>query len=343
MALLVLSAADVHAALSFADCAEAVRDALTALASGRAQQPLRTVIQPAGAAGLVALMPAYLAGAAGAALADNGGAATYGLKALCITPGNPAAGLDTHQGVVLLSDGRTGEPVALLNASAVTEIRTAAVSVVATDLLARPDATTLAVIGAGVQARAHILALDRSRMLAGIRVASRDSDRAGQLAASLHGRTRAPVRASSSVQEAVTGADIIVTATSSAVPVLSRDWIALGTHINAVGACVANARELDTATVAAAVLFADRRDSLLAESGDYLLAAADGAVGPDRVRGELGEVLLGAAPGRLTQGEITVFESLGLAVEDLAAAALAYRKATEASETGAIVGTLVQF
>lgn len=335
MPLLVLSAADVHAVLGYSDCALAMRDALTALAAGRAQQPLRTVFRPARAAGLVALMPAYLAG--------DGGAAAYGLKAICITPGNPAAGLDTHQGVVLLSDGGSGEPVAILNASAVTEIRTAAVSVVATELLARPDAATLAVIGAGVQARAHILALDRARRLACIRVASRDSDRAGQLAASLRGRTRAPVRASSSAREAVAGADIIVTATTSPGPVLHCDWIAPGTHINAVGACVPHERELDTATVAAAVLFADRRDSLLAESGDYRLAAAENAVGPDQVRGELGEVLLGTAPGRLTQGEITVFESLGLAVEDLAAAALAYQNASRARESGAAIGNVVAF
>ena len=124
---------------------------------------------------------------------------------------------------------------------------------------------------------------------------------------------------------------------------LHRDWIAPGTHINAVGACVPHARELDTRTVAEAVLFADRRDSLLAESGDYRLAAADGAIGPEQVRGELGEILLGAAPGRLTEDEITVFESLGLAVEDLAAAALAYRKASEARAAGGTVGTLVQF
>jgi ornithine cyclodeaminase/alanine dehydrogenase-like protein (mu-crystallin family) len=343
MPLLVLSAADVHAVLGYAECAQVMRDALIALAAGRAQQPLRTVVQPAGAAGLIALMPAYLAGDGGTGLAGDGGAAAYGLKALCITPGNPAAGLDTHQGVVVLSDGRTGEPVAILNASAVTEIRTAAVSVVATELLARPDAATLAVIGAGVQARAHVLALDHARRLADIRVASRDSDRAGLLVAGLRGRTRAPVRASPSAREAVTGADIIVTATSSAAPVLHRDWIAPGAHINAVGACVPHAHELDTATVAAAVLFADRRDSLIAESGDYRLAAADGAVGPDRVRGELGEVLLGAAPGRLTPGEITVFESLGLAVEDLAAAALAYRNAARARETGAAIGSLVAF
>jgi ornithine cyclodeaminase len=333
--LLVLSAADVHAVLGYAECAVAMRDALTALADGHAQQPLRTVVQPAGAAGLVALMPAYLD--------VDASPAAYGLKAICVTPSNPAVGLDTHQGVVLLSDGRTGEPAAILNASAITEIRTAAVSIVATELLARKNAATLAVIGAGVQARAHILALDHARRLADIRVASRDRDRAGQLAASLRGQTRAPVRACSTAREAVTGADIVVTATSSAAPVLRHDWIAPGTHINAVGACVPHARELDTATVAAAALFADRRDSLLAESGDYLLAAADGAVGPDRVRAELGDVLRGAAPGRLTPEELTVFESLGLAVEDLAAAALAYRNATMAREAGTPIGSLVAF
>jgi ornithine cyclodeaminase len=333
--LVVLSAADVHAVLGYAECAGAMRDALTALASGRAQQPLRTVIQPAGAAGLVALMPAYFA--------DDGGASAYGLKAICITPGNPAAGLDTHQGVVLLSDGRTGEPLAILNASAVTEIRTAAVSVVATELLARTDAGTLAVIGAGVQARSHILALDTARPLTEIRVASREPVGAGRLAASVRGQTRASVRACSSVREAVTGADIIVTATSSATPVLHRDWIAPGTHINAVGACVPDARELDSATVGASVLFADRRDSLFIESGDYRLAAADGVADPGSVRADLGQVLLGEADGRRDDSEITIFESLGLAVEDLAAAALAYRKALQVRQSTPPVGSWFGF
>lgn len=334
MDLLVLSGADVHAVLGYSDCAQAMRGALTALAAGRAQQPLRTVVQPAGAAGLVALMPAYLA---------DDGASAYGLKAICITPGNPVAGLDTHQGVVLLSDGRTGEPLAILNASAVTEIRTAAVSVVATELLARQDAGTLAVVGAGVQARSHILALDTARRLTEIRVASRNPAGAERLTASVRGETRAIVRACSSVREAVAGADIIVTATSSATPVLHRDWIAPGTHINAVGACVPDARELDSATVAAGVLFADRRDSLFAESGDYRLAAADGAAGPDSVRAELGQLLLGEADGRRDDGEITIFESLGLAVEDLSAAMLAYQKALQAKEASAPVGSWVSF
>jgi ornithine cyclodeaminase/alanine dehydrogenase-like protein (mu-crystallin family) len=331
--LLVLAAADVHAVLDYTDCAAAMRGALTALTAGRAQQPLRTVIKPDGAAGIVALMPAYLADGEGC----------YGLKALCITPANPAAGLDAHQGVVLLSDGKTGAPVAILNASALTEIRTAAVSVVATELLARPDADTLAVIGSGVQARAHIRALDQARPLSEVRVASRDQESARRLAAALRGQTRAPVRSCESARAAVDGADIIVTATSSPEPVLQRDWVVPGTHINAVGACLPNARELDTATVAACVLIADRRESVLAESGDYLLAAADGAVGPDHIRAELGELLLGGAHGRVAAEDITTFESLGLAIEDLAAAELAYRRAVQARDAGTTIGTWVDF
>jgi ornithine cyclodeaminase/alanine dehydrogenase-like protein (mu-crystallin family) len=331
MRLLVLSAAEVHALLGYDECAGAVRDALVALEAGRAQQPLRTVLRPEGAAGLVALMPSYASGTG----ADE---AAYGLKAICITPANPAAGLDTHQGVVLLSSGRTGEPLALLNASAVTEIRTAAVSVIASELLARKDADVLAVIGAGVQARAHILALDQARPLREIRLASRHRASADQLAASVRDLIRAPVRACDGAAKAVDGAGIVVTATSSAEPVLRGDWLRPGTHVNAVGACLPTARELDGAAMAAGVLFADRRESLLAEAGDYVIAASEGAVGPASVRAELGEVLAGRAPGRTGDDEITVFESLGLAVEDLAAARCAYLKA---AETGA--GSWIDF
>jgi ornithine cyclodeaminase len=338
MDLLVLSAADVHAVLGYAECAQAMRDALLALAAGQAQMPLRTVTRPTGAAGLVALMPSYLAGSGG----DVAGA-SYGLKAICITPSNPHIGLDTHQGVVLLSRGATGEPVALLNASAVTEIRTASVSVVATDLLASPNATELAVIGTGVQAQAHVLALDSVRPLTAIRVAGRQPARAAEFAARLAGRTRAAVQPCNTAREAVAGAGIVVTATSSAVPVLELDWLEPGVHINAVGACVPTMRELDTATVAGAALFADRRDSVLTESGDYVLAAAEGAVGPDQIRAELGEVLAGSATGRTTAAEITIFESLGLAIEDLAAAAQACAVATRTRGTAGQIGSWVEF
>ena len=319
MRLLVLGAGDVRRLLAYDECAEAMRGALAGLARGQLHQPLRTVIRPPGAAGMMALMPAYQA-----APAEK---AAYGLKAICIVPGNPAAGLDSHQGVVLLSSAATGEPLALLNASAVTEIRTAAVSAVATELLARRDATELAIIGTGVQARSHLLAIAALRPLTLIRVAGRDPARARRFAEEMRERTAAVVTPCDSAADAVAGAGIVVTATSSAEPVLCRDWLAPGAHINAVGACVPQARELDTETMAAAVLFTDSRESVTSEAGDYLMAEAEGAVGPDHIRAEIGELLTGRAPGRAGDDEITVFESLGLAVEDLAAAALAYRRA----------------
>jgi ornithine cyclodeaminase/alanine dehydrogenase-like protein (mu-crystallin family) len=317
--LLVLGADEVRALLPWGECADAMRDALAALASGEVHQPLRTIIRPEGAFGMMGLMPAYRAGSGGPG---------YGLKAICIFPGNPAAGLDAHQGVVMLFSAQTGEPLAVLNASAVTEIRTAAVSAVATGLLARAGATELAIVGTGVQARAHLLAVAAARPLTSVRVAGRDPARARRFADEMRGRTPVPVTACGSAAEAVAGAQIIVTATSSAEPVLRREWLAPGTHINAVGACLPHARELDTATMAAAAVFADSRESAVSEAGDYVLAAAEGAVGPGSIRAEIGELITGAAPGRRSDEEITVFESLGLAVEDLAAATLAYSRAS---------------
>ena len=340
--LLVLSARDVHKLLPYGECADLVAGALAALARGEVYQPLRTVLQPPGRGGssppgLMALMPAIRAGGGGP---DPD--AAYGLKAICIFPGNPGLGKDAHQGVVLLSSPDTGEPQALLNASALTEIRTAAASVVATRLLARADASELAIIGTGVQARAHAIALAqdyaaRGRPLAGIRIAGRTPGRAAQAAAEL-AAAGVPAAACGSAAEAVAGAGIVVTATSSATPVLERSWLADGTHINAVGACLPHARELDSATMAAAAVFADSRESALAEAGDLRLAIAEHSTPPVHIRGEIGELLSGTVPGRTGDREITVFESLGLAAEDLAAAQGAYRNA---ARLGA--GTWVDF
>ncbi len=287
-------------------------------------QPLRSVLKPDGAAGFMALMPSYQAGPA----------AGYGLKAICVTPGNPAVGLDSHQGIVLLSSPQTGQPLALLNASAVTEIRTAAVSAVATSLLARQDADVLAIVGTGVQARAHLMAISATRPLTEVRIAGTSPAKAAKFAADVAPAALAEVGAPAvrfipcdAARDAVAGAGIVVTATSSAVPVLRSEWLAPGAHINAVGACLPHARELDTATVAGS-------------SGDYLLAAADGAVGPGHIRAEIGDLLAGLTPGeaRRDAEEITIFESLGLAIEDLAAAVVAYQAARD---TGA--GSWVDF
>ena len=313
MGLLVLSGHHVHELLPYDECAEVMRQALAGLARGTLQQPPRTMVTPQGAAGFMALMPAYARGTA------------YSLKALCVTPGNPALGKDAHQGGVLLFAADTGEPLGLVNASAVTEIRTAATSAVATALLARPGAAELAVIGTGVQGRAHARALAATRPLTGIRLAGRDPARAREVAAALAAELGLPVSAHAAARDAIEGADIVVTATNSAEPVLSRAWLAAGAHVNAVGAYTPSTREIDTATMAEAALFVDSRESVENEAGDYLLARQEGADNP--VRADLGELLTGTAPGRNSDDEITVFESLGLAAEDLAAASYLYQKA----------------
>ncbi|HEY3904986.1 MAG TPA: ornithine cyclodeaminase family protein [Streptosporangiaceae bacterium] len=322
MQLLVLSGQAVGEVLGYKECAGAMRTALIARANGEVFQPLRTVLKPDRADGLMVLMPSYQAGQE----------AGYGLKAICVTPGNPSRGLDSHQGIVLLSSSETGEPLAVLNASALTEIRTAAVSAVATDVLANQDADVLAIIGTGVQARAHLRAIVSTRPLAEIRVAGRTLEKAAKFVAELGPEVTAGTKliGCASVQQAVEGAGIVVTATNSAEPVLRREWLTPGVHINAVGACLPHMRELDTVTVADAALFGDSRDSVLAEAGDYVLAAAEGVIGPDHIQAELGDLLAGGGkPGRTGEREITIFESLGLAVEDLAAAALAYLTARD--------------
>jgi ornithine cyclodeaminase len=259
-------------------------------------------------------MPAY--GTAGAK-------SYYALKEICLFPGNPARGLDTHLGAVLLHSGETGELLAAANASAITAIRTAAVSAVATKLLARQNASTLTILGAGVQAKSHLEAIPLVRDIGSIRIFSRSKGKAEELAAT---DERAAVV--ESVEEAVDGADIIVTATSSKEPILRREWLPAGVHINAVGSSIASSRELDSASMAAATLFVDRRESTINESGDYLMALRDGAIQEGHIRAEIGEILLGKAQGRTSEDEITLFKSLGIAVEDLASVAFLYDKAS---------------
>jgi ornithine cyclodeaminase len=317
MRVLVLSHADVERLLPMDECVGLMADALSALARGLVHQPLRMIVRPPQAKGFLALMPAHLAGARPA----------YGLKALSLFPSNPAIGKDAHQGSVLLYDNETGELRALMNASAITAIRTAAVSGVATRELAREDAAVLALVGAGVQGRSHLAAMACVRPIKSVRVACRRLDKAKQFAEEMSARYRFPIVPKETVEEAVRGAQIIVTATTSAEPVLKFEWISAGAHLNAIGASRATDRELDSATVRASKLFVDRRESALAEAGDLVLAVKDGSVGPDHVRAELGEVLIGAVPGRQSPDEITLFKSVGLAVEDVAAADFLYAKA----------------
>jgi ornithine cyclodeaminase len=312
--VLVLSYGDIVATLPLEECAEAIASVLAAHARGEAHMPLRTVITPPGASGFMGLMPAWRA-----AQVDNG--ATFALKANCVMPDNPGRGLDRHQGTVTLFDGEIGVPKAILNGSAITAIRTAAVSAVATRLLARAGARVLAILGAGVQARAHLRAL--AGEFDSIRIYSPTAAHVAALIEGVDGAVASP-----SAEDAVRGADVVITATGSREPVLKRAWLPSGAHVNAVGASRPDARELDVETVAASALFVDSRESLRNEAGEYQLAVRKGLIsGEDHIRAELGEVLAGIRPGRISDQELTLFRSLGLAVEDLAAAELAVANA----------------
>jgi ornithine cyclodeaminase len=291
-----------------------MRAVLAGHAQGKAHLPLRSVMAPPGANGLMGLMPAW-------GPAANGRAAEFALKVVCIMRGNPARGLDAHQGLVALFDGATGVPEAILDASALTEIRTAAVTAVATDLLARADAGVLAILGAGVQARAHVRALRATREFTEIRA---------------YAPTAAHVLALDSVvtcgtaEEAVRDADVVVTATNSRTPVLRHEWLSPGAHLNAIGASVPSAHEIEPETFAEAVVFADSRESVRAEAGEYRLAVERGLIDGERhIRAELGELLAGTHRGRESEHELTLFRSLGIAVEDLAAARSAVDTARE--------------
>jgi alanine dehydrogenase len=319
MDVLVIGQKDVRRLLSHADCIEVMAGALAGLARGDGLQPLRSAIRLPGGAGLLGVMPAYLGGEVGAP----------GIKVITVFPGNHGSELDSHQGAVLLFEGKRGRLLAVVDASEVTAIRTAAVSGLATRLLARDDATELALLGSGVQARSHLHAIAAVRRLTRVRVWSRDARRGAAFAERAAGEIGAEVVAVASAREAVRGAGVVCTTTAARTPILEGAWLEPGMHVNAVGACVPSARELDGAAVARARLFVDRRESALAEAGDLLLARGEGAIGDDHIAGELGELLLGAAEGRRSAGDITLFKSLGIGIEDVAAAQFIFERARE--------------
>ena len=302
--MLVLNQEEVERLLDMEGCIGAMEGALSALARGEVLVPLRMVVHPGDEPSLLGLMPAHRAG-------DS---PLYSLKTVAVFPDNPKRGLDAHQGTVTLFDGETGEVRVLMNASAITAIRTAAVSAVATKLLAREDARTLGILGAGVQARTHLEALRLVRGFDTVRIYSPNPAHRQALA------EEGGAEAVESAEQAVRDADVVVTATNSVEPVLNREWLKPGTHVNVVGGRPPQMREIDVQTVAESAFYTDKRESAEAEAWDYRDALDRGAIRPGHIRGEIGEVLIGAAVGRSDREELTVFRSLGLAVEDLAAA-----------------------
>ena len=313
---LLLSEKDVRDVLTMDDLIAAMDKALAAFSAGRVAQPLRTVLEVGEQKAFFGVMPAFLPGVP-----------ALGTKLVTVFGRNPEIGLPTHLATIVLLDPESGGLLALMDGRYITEARTAAVSAVSVRLLAREDAATLAILGSGVQARSHLEAVARVRALRRITVWSpRESSRAG-FVREMQPHFDVPIVASESARDAVDGADLVVLATAARDPVVASEWIAPGTHVCAVGACRPDQREMDTALVTRARLFVDSRAGAFAEAGDVVLPIAEGAIAREHVLGELGEVAAGNVAGRTSPADVTVFKSLGMAVEDVAAAHLAYERA----------------
>lgn len=325
--LLLLDGNDVRRLLPMRECVDLMAGALAAFSRGAAVQPLRTVIDAGGERGLLFTMPAWLAEPPALAV-----------KLITLFPGNREHGRESHQGAIVLFDAERGHVAALIDAAAVTAIRTAAVSAVATRLLANPGASRLAILGTGVQALSHLEAMLSVRPVSEVRIWGKTLADAEAFAAGASERFRVAVEPCRAAESAVRDAELVCTVTASREPVLYGAWLAPGVHINAVGAHSRSTRELDTAAIAAASVWVDSREAAAAEAGDIGIPIAEGAIGPGHVRGEIGEALTGAVAGRGSGDEITLFKSLGLAVEDAAAAAYLHRRAIEAG-----AGASVQF
>jgi alanine dehydrogenase len=308
-----LSESDVRAVLSPAELIDAMESALAALSAGRVVQPVRTAFE-LGDRTFFALMPAF-----------DREQAILGAKLVSVVPANFAKGIPTHLAAISLFDAVTGELTAVMDGRYITEVRTAAASAVSVRHLARADASVLAILGSGVQARSHLEALPLVRNFTEIRAWSPTRDHLERFVAG------APmsVRAARSAEEAVRGADVVVLATNAVTPAIDDAWVGPGTHVIAMGACRPTQQEIDPALVARAYLVVDSRAAALQESGDIMVPIRQGLFTADHVRAELGEIVAGGKPGRSGSDEVTLFKSLGQAIEDLVAADLAWRRARE--------------
>jgi alanine dehydrogenase len=316
---LLLDESAVRAVLPMADLIGAMRGALAEFSAGRVTQPLRTVLEIGAARNFFGVMPAHIPSQR-----------ALGTKLVTVFGSNPGRGLPSHLATILLLDDETGALLALMDGRYITEARTAAVSAVSVEHLARPDAATLAILGAGVQARSHLEAISQVRTLKDVRIWSRTPQSADLFVSEMAPHGTAPLRAVRSAEEAVRDADIIVLVTASPEPVLFDCWVSNGAHVCAVGACRPTQREMEAALVKRADLYVDSRQGGLAEAGDIVLAIREGAIDASHIRGELGEIVAGQTTGRTTADRVTIFKSLGMAVEDVVAAQLAYDKARSA-------------
>ena len=303
---------EVRERLTYEVCIPLVRRAMIALSRGETRQLLRSIV-PLGDGRLFGVMPGAL-----------GDAKVFGAKLISVFPGNAAQGRQSHQGVVVLFDGESGEAVCVVHAGEVTATRTAAASAVATDALARREATQLAILGTGEQAATHARAIAQVRPLSAISVWGRDPERAKAFAARMRAELGLPVQARPSAEAAVAEADVICTVTGASEPILLGRWVRPGTHVNVVGSSYAGPVEVDDDLVVKSRFIADYREGVLAQGAEFLRAKAAGLIGDDHVAGEIGQVLDGTLPGRRSPDEVTVYKSLGHIAQDLAAAQALY-------------------
>jgi len=318
--VLLLTRADLEALLPVREVIGAMAEAFTLLARGESVVPLRTVLEVPGR-GTLLIMPARLGLAGG-----------VGTKVVGVFPGNRTAGLPVVPALYLLTDPETGLPQAVMDGTTLTYRRTAATSAVAARCLARPDCRTLGVFGAGGQAVAHVEAFRALFPLERVILKGRDPGRAGACAEALARTAGLSVRIAADPAEVIREADLVVTATTAGIPLFDGHDLKPGTHVTAVGAYTPQTRELDTVTIRRAKVVVDTYQGALAEAGEILIPMAEGAVGRAHVRAELAELVAGARSVRTSPEDITVFKSVGFALEDLAAARLAYRKAQAAGQ-----------
>ena len=322
---LIVPHGDVERLLPMPACIDLMAEALAATARGEALLPLRQILRLRGGRNAFAVMPAVLGG--------DAGSSAIGAKVITVFPDNDATPYDSHIGVVLYFDDRHGRLLAIIDASSVTAIRTAAVSGLATRLLANAQASSLAILGAGIQAMTHLEAMLDVRPISRVRIWSRGVARCLSFARWAQRKFGLTVEVCDSAERAVRGADIVCTVTAAREPVLLGEWLEAGVHVNAVGASIASARELDTQAVVQSRLYVDRRESAMNEAGDFLIPRQEEAIDNAHILGELGALVLGEVPGRLQPTDRTLFKSLGLAVEDVAAARFIYERA-RADNTG---------
>ena len=318
---LLLDESEVARCLDMTSLIPLMRDTLARFSRRECVQPVRQSLRIRPANGFYGVMPAHVPG-------PNGDPGAFGLKSVSFFPSNDALGVPTHLATVLLLDPTTGALVAMMDGRLITEMRTAAVSAVSVDVLARRGPTTLAILGSGVQARSHLEALKHVRPLRHVRVWSRRRDRAIQFVRAMHSSVSCAVSAVPSIEEAMHGADVVVTATSATDPIVKAAMLEPGMHLAVVGSSSPKMRELDSEAVAKCRLWVDSREAAQVEAGDILIPLREGRIDESHIVGELGDAVDGRS-GRRDDQEITMFKSLGLAVEDVATAQQVVRKARE--------------